>query len=286
MNYYIHHIGDYLSATAHLTLLEHGVYCRMIDVYYIKESPLPCDREQLYRLIGARTGEERAAVDNILLEFFKETPEGWRQSRCDYEIEKCANGQQGRECRAANESARVKRHREERAALFAALREAGKHAPWNIGIEPLRELVTGTTTQPLPATAPATPATASPTPQHPNTPIPPYPPAFELSEAVVEWGKKNGFEDLQTYVEPFNDYLLSSGKVYKDLNAAFRGAVREDWFNKRRRTGPNQAATPMERRRTCQHINPVSKTACTAVWTVENKGKFYCSKHYKEIIYD
>ena len=32
MNYYSHHIGDYLTATAHLTLLEHGAYRRLIDI--------------------------------------------------------------------------------------------------------------------------------------------------------------------------------------------------------------------------------------------------------------
>jgi uncharacterized protein YdaU (DUF1376 family) len=99
MNYYSHHIGDYLSATAHLTLLEHGAYRRLIDVYYIHEAPLPGDKKQLYRLVGARTKEEKEAVDSILDEFFEEDADGWHQNRCDHEIYLCnknrTNGKRG-----------------------------------------------------------------------------------------------------------------------------------------------------------------------------------------------
>jgi len=99
MNYYSHHIGDYLSSTAHLTLLEHGVYRRLIDVYYIHESALPADSKQVYRLIGARTKDEREAVDSVLAEFFTETDDGWHQNRCDHEIALCnknrTNGKNG-----------------------------------------------------------------------------------------------------------------------------------------------------------------------------------------------
>jgi uncharacterized protein YdaU (DUF1376 family) len=65
MNYYSHHIGDYLSATAHLSLLEHGVYRRLIDVYYIHEAPLPAEVKQVYRLVGAKSKDEREAVDTV-----------------------------------------------------------------------------------------------------------------------------------------------------------------------------------------------------------------------------
>lgn len=99
MNYYSHHIGDYLSATAHLTLLEHGAYRRLIDVYYIHESPLPADKRQVYRLVGARTKEEKEAIDSVLEEFFEPSPDGWHQGRCEHEIAVCnknrENGKKG-----------------------------------------------------------------------------------------------------------------------------------------------------------------------------------------------
>ena len=99
MNYYSHHIGDYLTATAHLTLLEHGAYRRLIDVYMGTEKPLPLDRKAIYRLVMARHKEEIAAVDSVLNEFFTEAPDGYHQSRCDYEICLCGknrdNGKKG-----------------------------------------------------------------------------------------------------------------------------------------------------------------------------------------------
>lgn len=99
MNYYSFHIGDYLSATAHLSIIEHGAYRRLLDIYYIHESPLPDDVKQIYRLVGARGKEEREAVDSVLAEFFQSTPEGFRHDRCDHEIALCnknrSNGKKG-----------------------------------------------------------------------------------------------------------------------------------------------------------------------------------------------
>lgn len=84
MNYYRLHIGDYLRDASHLSLLEHGVFTRLLQVYYTRETPI-ADAEK-YRLIGARSEEERQAVDTVLAEFFTLTDAGWQQSRCDREI--------------------------------------------------------------------------------------------------------------------------------------------------------------------------------------------------------
>lgn len=86
MNYYKRHIGDYAAATRHLSLLEHGVYCMLLDVYYTTEKPLPADSRAVYRLVGARSDEERSTVDTILAEFFTSVPDGFHQIRCDEEI--------------------------------------------------------------------------------------------------------------------------------------------------------------------------------------------------------
>ena len=82
--YYTHHIGDYLAHTAHLSLLEHGVYCRLIQVYYLTEKPIPLDEP--HRTIGAKTPEEQEAVSQILKEFFQQTPNGWTSKRCEKEL--------------------------------------------------------------------------------------------------------------------------------------------------------------------------------------------------------
>ncbi len=86
MNYYERHIGDYLKDTAHLSLLEHGVYGRLLDVYYTREAPIPS--AQVERLIGVRTKEEREALRNVLSEFFCVDESLLRHGRCDREIER------------------------------------------------------------------------------------------------------------------------------------------------------------------------------------------------------
>lgn len=86
MNYYEHHLGDYLRDTAHLSMIEDGAYRRLLDVYYVKELPLPHEPRDVYRLVRAGTKPERDAVAIVLREFFVDTPEGWRHKRCDAEI--------------------------------------------------------------------------------------------------------------------------------------------------------------------------------------------------------
>lgn len=88
MNFYKRHIGDYLKDTAHLTLLEHGVYTRLLDVYYTRESGIP--DAQAARLIGARGRDETAALKVVLGEFFELIDGSWVQSRCEREIEEAS----------------------------------------------------------------------------------------------------------------------------------------------------------------------------------------------------
>ena len=86
MNYYKFNIGDYAAATRHLTMIEHGAYRLLLDVYYTTERPLPADVKASARKAGARSKEEIAAVEIVLSEFFVLTEEGWIQNRCDSEI--------------------------------------------------------------------------------------------------------------------------------------------------------------------------------------------------------
>jgi uncharacterized protein YdaU (DUF1376 family) len=155
LNYFELHIGDYAEATQHLSILEDGVYTRLLRKYYASEKPLPVEIEKVQRLIVAKSKEEKAAVEAVLSEFFDLRDDGWHQDRCDDEIARYLAGEPERVAKKANEDARTERHRLERAALFAALTAAGKHAAWNTSIKELRMLVAA-----LPATAPATPVTA------------------------------------------------------------------------------------------------------------------------------
>lgn len=82
MHHYPFHPGDYMLATAHLTLEEDATYRRALDHYYDTEAPLAFDKQTLSKRL--RVSEQ--TLSNVLAEFFIETPEGWRHKRCDAEI--------------------------------------------------------------------------------------------------------------------------------------------------------------------------------------------------------
>lgn len=86
MHHYRHHIGDYRRDTGHLSLLEHGVYRQMLDVYYTDENPLTLDEAKLMRLLCARTADEQQSVKNVLQDFFVCTENGYEHKRCEAEI--------------------------------------------------------------------------------------------------------------------------------------------------------------------------------------------------------
>ena len=88
MHYYEHHIGDYAAATSHLSFVEDAAYCRLLRIYYRDEKPLPASVQAVQRLAGARTKDEKAAVEVILGEFFTLTDDGYRNKRADEECAK------------------------------------------------------------------------------------------------------------------------------------------------------------------------------------------------------
>lgn len=111
LNYYERHIGDYLKDTAHLSLLEHGVYGRLLDVYYTRERGI--DNEEAARIVGARSREERSALERVLFEFFHQEPSGtWTHGRCDREIERYRDKQRKASASANERWKRAKTHSE------------------------------------------------------------------------------------------------------------------------------------------------------------------------------
>ena len=91
MNYYPFHIGDYISHTSHLSNEEDLAYRRLIDLYYQTETPFRNNLGFLARRI--KSTEEIVAM--ILVEFFEETPDGWKNKRADEEIAKYKAMQDG-----------------------------------------------------------------------------------------------------------------------------------------------------------------------------------------------
>lgn len=86
MNHYPHHIGDFNSATMHLTFVERALYREMLDLYYDSEQPLNLDEAKLARRLRANTDDLRAALNILLEEFFTRMADGWHNERCDAEI--------------------------------------------------------------------------------------------------------------------------------------------------------------------------------------------------------
>lgn len=103
MNYYEHHIGDFLKKTVHLTAVEEGIYRRLLDRYYTTEQPLPADVRECCKLARAATKAERDAVRDVLRDFFTLEADGHHQGRADQEIarfqEKSAKAKRSAEAR-------------------------------------------------------------------------------------------------------------------------------------------------------------------------------------------
>jgi uncharacterized protein YdaU (DUF1376 family) len=118
MNYFEFHIGDYVSGTIGLSLIEHGVYTRLLIVYYKREEPFNPDYESLYEFCGGRlTIVERQAVQKIADRYFPiDEDDGMRhnskadevidayQRRHDSAVE---NGKKGGRPRKANQKGSV-----------------------------------------------------------------------------------------------------------------------------------------------------------------------------------
>lgn len=119
MNHYPHHIGDFDRATRHLTRMERSIYRDLLDLYYDTEAPLTLDREKLCRRIIARSNEESTAVEQVLNEFFTETPAGWYHDRCEAEIEAYRNNT-SQKAQAGKASAEAKRLRKQQAINAAS----------------------------------------------------------------------------------------------------------------------------------------------------------------------
>lgn len=140
MNFYAFHIGDYASATRHLTWEEDCAYRRLLDVYYTREEPFPDDMRAICRLVVASTPEHREAVDVVLREFFVLTDAGWISPRADREIDSMRVKQTAQEEKAQHESDRMRRYRERRAVLFDALRVKGVVPAWDVAMKELQRL--------------------------------------------------------------------------------------------------------------------------------------------------
>jgi uncharacterized protein YdaU (DUF1376 family) len=82
--WYKFHLGDYITHTTHLSDAEDLAYRRLLDLYYMSESPIPLDTAVVARKIRL----DLDITESVLSEFFEITEEGYQNTRCDAEIAK------------------------------------------------------------------------------------------------------------------------------------------------------------------------------------------------------
>jgi uncharacterized protein YdaU (DUF1376 family) len=189
MYYYQHHIGDYRKDTSHLSLLEHGIYRQLLDLYYITEKPL--DKKSI-RLIGARTDQEIAMAELILNEFFEKKGTKYFHKRCDDEIQNYKL-----KSKSASESSKKR---------------------WN-NIKKLQDA------NAMPTQSERN-ANQEPITKNQKTSLPKD---FKVSERVVIWANQHNYRDLNKHLENFILIAQSNGYKYTDWDAAFMRAIRENW---------------------------------------------------------
>jgi uncharacterized protein YdaU (DUF1376 family) len=106
LTWYPKDTGRYARKTRHLSMLEHGAYNLLLDIYYSsgglpqpsnaqailkqcsKNAELMPDHSRIYRACSALTKHEQEAVDNVLEMFFYLDNEGcYKNEHCDQVIE-------------------------------------------------------------------------------------------------------------------------------------------------------------------------------------------------------
>ncbi len=85
MHYYEFNVADYRADTAHLSLLEHGIYRQLMDWYYLDEKPIPLATQVVMRRL-AMGSEGLHNLENVLADFFHKTENGYCHKRIEKEI--------------------------------------------------------------------------------------------------------------------------------------------------------------------------------------------------------
>ena len=141
MHAYTHHIGDFNTATLHLSRLERSIYRDALEYYYVTESPLDgSDFNLLARRLRCETDAEKEALRFVLAEFFDidEAAGCYIQPRCERELQEYRLAVAASGAVKANVNKRQQVHREQRKAMFAALRAKGVRLHWNEATEVVR----------------------------------------------------------------------------------------------------------------------------------------------------
>jgi uncharacterized phage protein (TIGR02220 family) len=86
MHYYQFNVADYRKDTSHLTPIEHYIYRFLIDWYYLDETPIPAETQQVLRRLSLGS-DSIQNLQNVLNDFFIKGENGYSQKRIDEEID-------------------------------------------------------------------------------------------------------------------------------------------------------------------------------------------------------
>ena len=211
MNYYPFHIGDYLSATRHLSWAEDAAYRRLLDTYYTTEKALPLDLRAVCRLVLATTEEQREAVRVVLEEFFEQTADGWKNSRADAEIEAMRDKQQKQRDKA---NKRWHKQAQELGNASAMPQQANTDAAASKSDADAMPPTPTPTPTPTPNTAKAVGASR----RKPQTALPED---FAPNDVGMSRAAEKHL-DVPTELEKFRNHHAAKGSVMADWQAAWR----------------------------------------------------------------
>lgn len=209
MHYYKFNIKDWTRDTAHLSVVEEGVYRRLLDYYYETEKPIPQETQSLIRRLRLAGHEEALGV--ILSEFFSLESDGYHHGRCDSEISAYhakaqtnrANGKRG---------GRPSEPKENPVGFQKEPTDNLNHKPLTTNQEPVTKKEDQ---EPLPS---------SPAKTARKTKIPD---PFMLTADMRQWAAETApAVDVRSETENFVDYWRGEAKTKADWPATWRNWMR------------------------------------------------------------
>ncbi len=210
-------MGDYAAHTAHLEPMEDLAYRRMLDLYYLRESPLPSDPVEVARLVRLRQNIDE--VKAVLGEFFTQTADGWRHFRCDQEIERMQDKQaKARASAAASVNARRTKASDSSGGnstdVERPLNERSANVERTLNVRSTNVELPTPTPIPIPKEGERGGASAPPPPR--IRPTKRCPRTFEVTEVMRQWASTEA---------PGIDVDLETAKL---MDHEF-GSARTDW---------------------------------------------------------
>jgi uncharacterized protein YdaU (DUF1376 family) len=205
MHYYQFNIGDYKSHTEHLSEMEDLTYRRLLDWYYLHESPIPLDETEVARQIRMRSHSDCIAV--VLREYFERTASGWIHHRANKELAKTGDKSQ-----KASESAKARWAKQKDANALRTQSEGNAtHNTEHItqDTKHIDKKSKGKPSKPTRKTFIAE--------------------QFDVSQRVQDWAYQKGYDKLDEHLDAFVRKAKMNGYQYIDWDLAFMEAIREDW---------------------------------------------------------